>query len=597
MSPNSIAVLPDGSVVVASSEGADGTSGGIATFKRNAAAPSGVPFAVSFENFQELMITTGGNDDEVYLDDVGATTTTLNTGAGDDFVHVLRTGTGSNTEINGETGNDTFRIDGAAMIGLGPVTIDGGEPDAGDPDDNDTLIFNPWYYGVNLSPGNPASDPSVLQSINLTDGGNQVEPTHSFVNVENLTILDPAEVVARHIFYNNSYFDGNDPAANSGDDGAIAPGKTALLPGQKGRFANYTSYSKGINGIMVDINGLAGTPQTSDFEFRVGNNSNPAGWTTEPPAPAEIVVREDAGINGSDRITLSWADGAIQDQWLMVTVLATANTGLAQPDVFFFGNAPGECGNNTSEPTPDAIVNLGDVILTRNNQTGFGTADIENSFDYNRDQRVNLSDVIFCRNNQSGFTPLNLIDLSGFSATVAAPQVEFSVATELAASLVAADIENSFDQSRDERGNLGDVILCRNNQSDFSPLNLIDLSSLSATVAAQRVESSLAEEWAAERAPAVESALLELARLESSAFYTKPDKQRGVTESTSVSAHDLAFGEIIEEESEPLSSCETDTTLAHDLAAMMALRTQTSAKTASRDRAVDNILAEYMYYE
>jgi hypothetical protein len=49
-----------------------------------------------------------------------------------------------------------------------------------------------------------------------------------------------AEVVGRHIFYNNSYWDGNDPAANTDDDNAIAPdpdhatdpslGKTALLP-------------------------------------------------------------------------------------------------------------------------------------------------------------------------------------------------------------------------------------------------------------------------------------------------------------------------------------------------------------------------------
>ena len=143
--------------------------------------------------------------------------------------------------------------------------------------------------------------------------------------------------------------------------------------------------------------------------------------------------------------------------------------------------------------------------------TGLVAADIENSFDYNRDQRVNLSDVIFCRNNQSGFTPLNLIDLSSFSATVAAQRVELLVATELATGLVAADIENSSDQSRDERGNLGDVIFCRNGQSDFSPLNLIDLSGLSATVAAQRVESSPAEEWADEQAPAAEPAVVDSA--------------------------------------------------------------------------------------
>jgi hypothetical protein len=77
-----------------------------------------------------------------------------------------------------------------------------------------------------------------------------------------------ADVVQRHIFYNNSRFDGNDPA----DDAAIAPDKQALLPGQTADFANYTSYSRGINGIMVDIAGLPEevTLTAADFAFRMG---------------------------------------------------------------------------------------------------------------------------------------------------------------------------------------------------------------------------------------------------------------------------------------------------------------------------------------
>ena len=53
----------------------------------------------------------------------------------------------------------------------------------------------------------------------------------------------------------------------------------ALLPGQKATFANYTSYSKGLNGIMVDIAGLAGTPSTADFQFRYGNVADSGTWT------------------------------------------------------------------------------------------------------------------------------------------------------------------------------------------------------------------------------------------------------------------------------------------------------------------------------
>src|SRR5678809_602144 len=39
----------------------------------------------------------------------------------------------------------------------------------------------------------------------------------------------PAIVVARHVFYNHSAFDGSDADANAADDGAIAPDKNALL--------------------------------------------------------------------------------------------------------------------------------------------------------------------------------------------------------------------------------------------------------------------------------------------------------------------------------------------------------------------------------
>jgi len=147
-----------------------------------------------------------------------------------------------------------------------------------------------------------------------------------------------AQVAGRCVFYNNSRFDGNNPAANAGDNLAVAMDKTALLPGQKATFANYTSYSRGVNGVMVDVVYLQGTPTAADFAFKVGNSNNPAGWAVAP-APTSVTVRKGAGIGGSDRVTIIWPDNAIAKQWLQVTVLPTANTGLAAADVFYFGNA------------------------------------------------------------------------------------------------------------------------------------------------------------------------------------------------------------------------------------------------------------------
>ena len=177
----------------------------------------------------------------------------------------------------------------------------------------------------------------------------------------------PASVVGRSIFYNDSYFDGNDAGANAADDGSIATDKQALLPGATATFANYTSYSRGINGIMVDIANLAGTPTVDDFIFKVGDDNNPAGWNAAPD-PTSITVRPGAGANGSDRVTILWDNNAIQNEWLQVTVKAnTSTTGLSTPDVFYFGNAIGETGNSDTNTFVDGT----DFAATRDNQRNF----------------------------------------------------------------------------------------------------------------------------------------------------------------------------------------------------------------------------------
>jgi ELWxxDGT repeat protein len=212
-------------------------------------------------------------------------------------------------------------------------------------------------------------------------------------------------IVGRHVFYNNSVFDGGDPAAGAADDGAIAPDKTALLPGQTAGFANYTSYNRGINGVMIDVAGLWGTPTVDDFTFKLGNNNAPDGWTPAPP-PAEITVRTGAGVGGSDRVTLVWPDGAIKNTWLEVTMLHGGLTGLAAPDVFYFGNAIGETGNATN-----AQVSFADEALTRlNGRSAVNPAPIDFRYDFNRDGLVDAADQVLARlNATNAFSALRLI--------------------------------------------------------------------------------------------------------------------------------------------------------------------------------------------
>lgn len=213
-----------------------------------------------------------------------------------------------------------------------------------------------------------------------------------------VSFTGPPSVAGRYAFYNNSKWDGSNAAANSSDDAAIATDKVALLPGNHtGAFANITSYSRGLNGVMVDIPSTPGTPVAADFGFKVGNSNTPGSWTTAP-APTSVTVRKGAGVNGSDRVTIIWADNAILNTWLEVTVKATAATGIAGNDVFYFGNAAGASGDSITAST--LKVTATDEVNCRNNaHTGLNPSVISDVYDFNRDQRVNATDQIISRNN------------------------------------------------------------------------------------------------------------------------------------------------------------------------------------------------------
>ena len=211
-------------------------------------------------------------------------------------------------------------------------------------------------------------------------------------------ITPPIRVVNTEVFYNNSAFDGNDPAASEGDDSAIAADKELLQANEIATFANYTSYSRGINGVMIDIEGLSVTPAASDFQFKVGNDSNPSGWAAAP-VPVSISVRSRDGFDGSDRVTIIWADNAIENQWLEVTAKPTL--GITSAERFYIGNAIGETGNSPL----NALVTPADEINVRNNPATVpvSSAGVTNRYDFNRDRQVSPTDAIICRN--SGTNP------------------------------------------------------------------------------------------------------------------------------------------------------------------------------------------------
>jgi hypothetical protein len=282
---------------------------------------------------------------------------------------------------------------------------------------------------LTFSPATTLSAGTTMQTITVpVNGGAPVEPDeYFFVNLSaamNARIAasqavgtirtDNASVVGRFLFYDNSKYDGNIAGVNPSDDGAIATDKAAYLPGQgPATFANVSSYSKGINGIMVDLlgAGMHGSIGPGDFSFQVGNDNSPGTWATAP-APASVAVRAGAGVSGSDRVELIWADGPIKQQWLEVTVKATPDTGLAANDVFFYGNEIGDTGaSNTSSIFKVSAV---DTTGTQTHVATLGSnIPITNIYDFNRDGAVGAADVTIDQiHGTTNSTGLMVIDVS-----------------------------------------------------------------------------------------------------------------------------------------------------------------------------------------
>ena len=198
----------------------------------------------------------------------------------------------------------------------------------------------------------------------------------------------PAEVATRQLFYNQSKFDGNNPAINAADDGAIAPDKNAYLPGSgPANFSNVSSYSRGINGIVIDLRGGHGAISADDFLFTVGNDNQPDGWAAAP-APSAITVRAGAGLHGADRVEITWANGAIKNTWLRVQMLANEDTNLEADDVFFWGSKIGDTGGDSV--TSDFLTSAVDAMKVLSNLTS--STGLSSIFDFNRDGRVTAAD-------------------------------------------------------------------------------------------------------------------------------------------------------------------------------------------------------------
>ncbi|MDP6635789.1 MAG: metallophosphoesterase [Phycisphaerae bacterium] len=239
--------------------------------------------------------------------------------AGDPYlVGTIWTDADSDGKFNGGEG-----IAGVTVTAVGPVT-------------HSTTSWGSGGYQLQL----PAGVYDVSISGGAFGGAFSSQVTIGSENVKLDANPQKSQVVARRVFYNNSTWDGSASPGDS-DDAAIAPDKAPLLPGGTIGPEHRTGYSRGINGLMVDIDELPGTVTALDFDFQINSVADPNNWTVAP-APTSVTVRHDAGVSGADRVTIIWADRAIRNQWVKVTVKANANTNLEDEDVFYLGNTVGD---------------------------------------------------------------------------------------------------------------------------------------------------------------------------------------------------------------------------------------------------------------
>jgi hypothetical protein len=269
---------------------------------------------------------------------------------------------------------------------------------------------------------NKANNAAYDIHVTVTDGADASNAD------QNLTVT--TAVALEGIYYKGSSFDQGDGIS------ALATDKVALHNDQTASFANYTSYVRGINDVLVDIRGTVGAITAGDFTFLVGNSNDPNDGTwTAAPAPSAIIVH--TAVNGVTRVEIQWPDNAIAGKWLQVTVKANAaTTGLAADDVFYFGNAIGETGTESG----NALVNSNDVLGARSHQRGLlNPAPITDAYDFDRDGIVNSQDVLIARSHQTGLlTALKLITPHPTTSETLLPAV---VTPSVAAPLVVQDVE------------------------------------------------------------------------------------------------------------------------------------------------------------
>lgn len=244
-----------------------------------------------------------------------------------------------------------------------------------------------------LQAGGLGSNPNLLTAV----GDSLFFAASDSVNGHGLWVVHPnvvAQIVARYAYHANSSF-----AAVSVAD-ALDQGKQLAKQGptpQLLTFDNLINTTRGINGLVFDIQDLPGALVAADFEFRMSppntfqEGLNPPDQWQFAPAPQNITV-----IPGSPaRVVIQWSDNAIANRWLRVTVKSNANTGLSEPEVYYLGHLLGETtGGDGSNFSVSYAQDLGPIRITVGTNVGASSP-----VDIDKNGKIQLVDIVAMRGN------------------------------------------------------------------------------------------------------------------------------------------------------------------------------------------------------
>jgi hypothetical protein len=233
---------------------------------------------------------------------------------------------------------------------------------------------------------------TFIASQTVTITGNDEDGGSSTVT---FSISARSTIATRGLYYNG--------AAGSSASTSLSD-KVALLPGQSSTFANYTNYSLGLNGFVIDVVGLPSittdAQMAASLQFANWNGLDVAGFVALPGnAVPTVTIVAGGGTGGSARVRLTFPTNTVQNTWLRATVLANTNTGLSANDVFYFGNVIGDLdfGNTATR----LRVNGQDAALILANQSpAANSASVGNIYDLDRNGRVNGQDYAILLANQ-----------------------------------------------------------------------------------------------------------------------------------------------------------------------------------------------------